>query len=191
MKLKLSESEVSLRVQFDEIFGRNIEDESLRVVVGDEMVNIITQRTLSGRGVESGRVVRFPPYTKKYAALVGKSVNQVDLEISGEMLNSIEVIETTSKYIDIGILGNQAPKAHGHMTGFAPYGGSKGPGPRRSFLGLTKADLQKIKTKYKSDVEKIKKVTAKNFMGETQTSDITREDILSALSLLKKGKIGF
>lgn len=190
MKLKLSENEVSLRVQFDEIFGRNIEDESLREVVGDDIIEIITSRTTSGRGVEGGRVVRFPPYTKKYAALVGKSVNQVDLEISGDLLNSIEIIESTSKFIDVGILGDQAPKAHGHMTGFAPYGASKGPGPRRSFLGLTKADLQKIKTKYKSDVEKIKKVTAKSYQGKKDVA-LTADDIRMALALLKQGKIGF
>lgn len=180
VKTNLDKSEVSIEIDLVDMFGRSVRDEDIRQIIADQVIETIQRRTLKGFGVENGRVVRFKKYSPKYAKLKGQS--NVDLELSGSMLNSISVIKSTPTKILIGISNEDAPKAHGHMTGQE----GKGPLPRRSFLGLTSEDLSQIKSKYKTDVEKIAKTTAKDFQTEkpVQVSGFTKEDVLEALRLL-------
>lgn len=186
MQLVATINQSYLKIRFDEIFGVNLYDEDLRTVIGDEFISIIQKRTTKGLGVENGRIVKFKPYSKKYAEKTGKDRNKVDLDLYGDLLNSIEILKSTPQVIEIGIVGDQAPKAHGHLTG--QYG--KGPLPRRSFLGLTKQDLTDIRNKYSRDVEKFPKLTAKNFQGESKLN-LSASDVLEAIAALKSGKVGF
>lgn len=187
MKLSLSEEKCSIIIPMDEIFGQKVGDSEIREMVADDLIATIIKRTQSGRGVENGAIVKFKSYSKKYSALTGKARSKVDLDQNGDLLNSIELLNSTASQIEIGIEGDQAPKAHGHMTG--QYG--KGPLPRRSFLGLTESDLKKIKSKYKSDVEK-NKTTASMFKDSTaQKLGFTADDVRTAIEMIKQGKIGF
>ena len=181
-KLNLTEELVSLKIDLKELFGRSVPDEDLRQIIADDLISVIVERTTSGYGVENGKSVKFKKYSKAYAKKTGKK--QVNLDESGGMLNSIHLIDSTSRSIEIGIDDDHAPQAHGHMTG--QYG--QGPLPRRSFLGLTDQDLKKIKSKYRREVQSLSTQTAKDFLnqGPDEILGITSDDIRDALKALNR-----
>lgn len=178
-KLNLTTSKVSLELDLEELFGRKIKDASLRQQIAEDALNIVLRRTLQGYGVERGRAVKFKPYSKAYAKRKGQT--KVDLEQKGRMLNSLRLISSSPGKVEIGIDDDNAPKAHGHMTGMDGLG----PLPRRSFLGLTEDDLRKMKSSYKTDVQNLFKSTAKDYEN-TKTPEkfgFTQEDVKEALRL--------
>ena len=173
---------VSLKIDLEDIFGVPVKDAALRTEIADELISTIISRTQSGYGVEDDKIVKFVKYTKDYAQKVGKSRLKVDLDLKGDMLNALHEITSEPKELEIGIDDHNAPKAHGHMTG--QYG--KGPLPRRSFLGLTQKDLNKIKARYQDEVQGNFEKKADEFFNQEQKQAIglTREDILAALEEL-------
>jgi hypothetical protein len=70
------------------------------------------------------------------------------------MMASIDLIKDNSKVMQIGIDNEEAPKAHGHMTG-------DGTAPRRPFLGVTKEDLKEIKEKYADEIGNAPEIKSK------------------------------
>ena len=68
-----------------------------------------------------------------------KSVGAVNLTLTGEMLNSIELIDNNNIALTIGFKDElQAAKAHAHITG------ANGRTPVRDFLGLPPFELSSI-----------------------------------------------
>jgi hypothetical protein len=187
VKHTTTEEQVSLRVDFVKWFGVPVKSPDLRQSIADDLIQIILDRTQSGYGVEKGEIKKFQKLTKKYADRVGKALSPVTLDLFGDMLNAIKPIESNRNYVDIGIAGDQAPKAHGHMTG--QYG--KGPLPRRSFLGLTGKDLDKLKSRYIAEVQSSGFKKASEFLDQenVSTPEITREDILAALRELRNLRV--
>lgn len=111
--------------------------------VGREIVRTIEKRTLSGKD-KSGN--SFYPYSKEYKEsmefrIAGKSPNNVNLKLTGEMLGDLSVIAIDEKKGQI-IIGfedeQQKAKAHGHITG------AEGNLPVRDFLGISKSELEDI-----------------------------------------------
>ena len=166
------------------MFKSQIPSQSLRSKIANDVIKTILDRTSKGFGVtESGNQYKFPKYSKKYKDLKGQS--DVDLELTGEMLSDITTIDDGNDFIEVGILGPTVPRAHGHMTGQE----GKGPLPQRRFLDLTKRELDSIVNKYKADVSKQKKVTARDVIGSREVVDgITEDDIRSAIELIQTGR---
>jgi predicted ATP-dependent Lon-type protease len=84
---------------------------------------------------------QFVGYSKEYmdslAFKIGRKTSQVNLKLSGDMLQSIEVIAAHDGAIIIGFTDSaEIPKAHNHITGDTL--------PKRDFLGLPKDELNAI-----------------------------------------------
>ena len=187
IKPTTTEKQVSLRIDLIEMFGLPVKSADIRQLIADDLIQKIQDRTLSGYGVDNGRTVRLKKLTKKYADKVGKPLTPVNLELSGDMLNSITLIDSTRNWIEIGINDEkQAPKAHGHQTG--QYGA--GPLPKRPFMGLIDSDLTKLVPKYKKEVESAGYKKASEFLDQqaenVSSVGISRQDILDALASLNK-----
>ena len=184
-KQTIKETEISLRFKTKDLFGKAIADDALIESMAYDMIDKIRNRTLSGYGVwEDGRVKKFVKYSPKYEAAKGQT--NVDLEFTGDMLSSIELLDYSPQSFSIGIIGPDAPKAHGHMTGQ----NGVGPLPKRPFLNLTDSDISSIVRKYKDDVDRQSDKTARKSFADNRadTFGFTEADILDAIKLLQSSK---
>lgn len=114
--------------------------------VAEEILNFIVERTKKGYGSDGEK---FPGYSPSYKAsdafkLGGKS-STVDLTLSGEMLDSLEVLEAKRGKIVFGFAkdSDMNGRADGNCRG--SYGTSKDdPSKARNFMELSGKELAKI-----------------------------------------------
>lgn len=132
----------------------------------------------------------FKNYTKSYADFKGVNRNDVDLKLTGSMLEALKVLKIGRDYIDIGFDGrtNQDKKAEGNILG--SYGKLPDPSKARDFLGLPKSQLNEILAEFKmseeesanqnfeDNVDRIAKELSPN-----QLEKIRQQQLLSSLGL--------
>lgn len=126
-----------------------------RQAIAQEIVDFIVQRTQKGLDVKGNAWTgKRGEYSKAYAEsldfkIAGKKKGKVDLTLSSEMLNDLEIIKTAKGKIELGYKrGNPSyGKAEGNILG--TYG-SDTPirGKSRPFLGISKEKLVEIVTPY-------------------------------------------
>lgn len=122
-----------------------------RVAIGVEIIDHIIERSKAGKDKKNNDL---PSYSKGYVdsfdfKLAGKS-KKPNLELSGEMLNSLTVLNHKSGEITVGIPRDDDfnnAKAEGNIKG--TYGQKKPiKGKKRDFMGISRSDLGKITEKY-------------------------------------------
>ena len=114
--------------------------------VAEEILNFIVERTKKGNGSD-GKA--FPGYSKAYKEsldfkIAGKS-SKVNLTLSGEMLDSLEVLQAKKGKVVIGFSSGSEMngRAEGNILG--TYGSSKpNPSKARNFMELSNKELSKI-----------------------------------------------
>lgn len=122
----------------------------LKEAIAQDIIDFIIDRTQSGKDVE-GR--SFKGYSKEYAESLefqafGKSKSEVNLTLSGQMLGTMDLIDTSGDSIIIGWTdAEESAKAFNHQTGDTV--------PARPFFGISERDLEnEILPKYRSELEK-------------------------------------
>ena len=140
-----------VRIEIPSGFAPDIREDIAR-----EIIHFIRERTATeqtGFNPKTGRnySLRSKEYTEAYATKKGVGTADVDLLLSGDMLDAIELLRHDGKTITIGFTDpEQNGKAEGNQKG--TYGQSKPiPGKARPFLGIQKSDLDKILSKYEGD----------------------------------------
>ena len=122
-----------------------------RKIIGQEIIDFIIERTQSGKDKRNSA---FPSYSKSYKdskefEIAGKS-SKVNLSLSEEMLNSIELLSHSDGEVVVGFNRNDSRNngvAEGNIKG--TYGqASPIPGKKRDFLGITAGDKGEIQDKY-------------------------------------------
>ncbi len=137
-----------IRIEIPEEIGP-----SDRQAIGDEMVSLMISNARDGKGVrwegDRARTRHFPAYTKEYEKFKGQK--NVDLTLSGDMLDALTVISHQKGSILIGFENGtkENDKAEGNITG--SYGRSPNPRKARNFLGLTASDIKSIVREYRGD----------------------------------------
>jgi hypothetical protein len=125
--------------------------------VADLIIERIVNRTDQGKD-KDGR--KFAGYSKSYKEsldfkVAGKT-NKVDLQLSGDMLAALSVLDQTSRSVVIGFErgSEENAKADGNIRG--TYG-KPTPDPKkaRDFLGISERELIKIVKFVQSEDEKI------------------------------------
>lgn len=112
-----------------------------RKKIADELIDVMVTQAELGKGLYGTRRKSFPKYSKKYF----KYGEDVDLVLSGEMLNAIDVLESTDDSLTIGFEDGtlQNAKADGNIRG--TYGKSRANSKKaRPFLGVTASELNDI-----------------------------------------------
>lgn len=143
----LNESNLKFTIQVSEDL-----DASQRKSIGEEVIDQIIKRTREDNRNKDGRP--FPKYSTKYTGSVdfknaGKSIDNINLTLSGDMLDDLNIIKHGVGFIDIGYKPSYsgAGKVEGNVIG--SYGQ---PFPRtskaRNFLGIQKDELSEIVDKY-------------------------------------------
>ena len=149
--LKLSENEVSQTIDLRELFGVSLSGNgALKEAIAQDIIDLIKERTDSGKSVNGGNLKK--PYSKTYSEslefeVFGKSKNDINMKLTGTMLDTMDVLSNSANTIKIGWSGDeQAAKAYNHNVGDTV--------PKRPFFGINKSELNKIKSKYESVVER-------------------------------------
>lgn len=114
-------------------------------LIAEEIIDFIIERTKNGKGMDGER---FPGYSKAYKdsldfKIAGKT-NKVDLTLSGEMLDSIELIQAKKGKIKFGYSdsNDMAGRAEGNILG--SYGGTPNSKKARNFLEISPKEIAKI-----------------------------------------------
>jgi hypothetical protein len=154
--LIVEEDLVAQEFDLEEILGVDLsQDETLAAEIGQDVIEFIQKRSLDGQGI-GGKKLK-SPYSKAYTKttefeVAGKAPTDVNMRLTGEMIDSIEVLDFDGSVLTVGIEGDQAPKAHGHMTGK----NGEVPAMQREFFGLTENELEKILDNYSSRIDQLK-----------------------------------
>lgn len=119
-----------------------------RELLGQEIVDLISERTVSGYDKNNRP---FKKYSKEYAKEKGQ--DNVDLVLSDDMLSNLEVLRHEKGKIVVGYAKEYdgMGKVEGNITG--SYGGDPNPKKARDFLGLTKKDLAMLISKVRDESE--------------------------------------
>jgi hypothetical protein len=140
---------------------------SEREAIAYDLVTYIQKRTLRGKG--KGNKSWTPPankYSKDYKKSLDfkfkRDKSKVNLELSGDMLSSIDLLKNRKGEIIIGISESDPDhgKAEGNIRG--SYGQPTGKRSKaRDFLGIDPGEIKKILAKYPTkQKEKIKERVA-------------------------------
>ena len=120
-----------------------------REAIALEVIDRIKRRTKSGLDKDGKPFAGYSEAYKKSQdfKIAGKS-SKVNLVLSGDMLDSIEIIDNfRNGKVVIGYTDEtQGGKAEGNILG--TYGQQKKVGPARDFLGISDSELDAITRKY-------------------------------------------
>ena len=125
-----------------------------RVALAIEVIDQIQERTSKGKDKKGEN---FTGYSKGYTGsfdfkLAGKG-KKVNLELSGEMMSALTLLNHASGSITVGYSKDDEfnnAKAEGNIKG--TYGQKKAiPGKKRDFLGISKDELKEITDKYPTE----------------------------------------
>jgi hypothetical protein len=122
-----------------------ITDLDKREELADLIIERIVERTDQGKDKDGNA---FAKYSKAYKdSLDFKNAGKgstPNLQLSGDMLAAIKVLESTKNYITVGFEkgSTENGKADGNIRG--TYGNPSPVGPKRDFLGISEKDLVKF-----------------------------------------------
>lgn len=172
---KVTKYTASQTIELDEAFGIDFKgNRELREYIGQLIIDRIRTRTEAGIGMkisDSGKGKVFDltsvPYSKKYVESAefknfGKSKNDVNMTLTGDMLGLMDVVDQSGNTITIGWDDDtQQAKAANHIKGVTV--------PARPFFGISNEELKSIVKEVKPDLEKaldIKKTEGKDAFAE-------------------------
>lgn len=145
-KLKLNESEVTVTIDLEKLLGRAAKDRTVREVFFQAAYDQMLNRLDDGKDFK-GRAMK--KYSKQYKdslayAAFGKD-GTVNLTLTGDMINSVEILEQDESKMTIGFDGDlNNKKAYAHMTGYKGHKWLDGKVEKREFFGWTDAALKEI-----------------------------------------------
>lgn len=144
-----------------------------REAIALEVIDRIIKRSKSGVDRNGDK---FPKLTKQYSKykreIAGSGAS--DLTLTGDMLDSIEILSNNSKSVLIGYKNGSTEngKADGNIRG--TYG-SNTPNPQkaRDFLGVSESELNKILNKYPKGEEISKERAVKKLLTEESAARLS------------------
>ncbi len=116
--------------------------------IGNLIVKQIRERTMDGVGVdETGREYKLAnrPYSQSYSEYKGVSRTDVDLTLTGDMLENIFVKNVDDKKIEISVKSRDYGKLRGAEEGVKQKVGGRVKLVKRPFFNVSKNDLEEIK----------------------------------------------
>lgn len=121
--------------------------------IGEDLINFIIERSKNGEGKDGKS---FPKYSKEYKEsldfkIAGKS-DEVNLTLSSELLDSLEVIEVSKNKIRIGYdKGDERNNAVAEGNIIGSYGKSRGSSSKaRNYLDLSHKEVKSVLVDYPS-----------------------------------------
>lgn len=173
------------RFNLKELFGVDFADmPELKQAIGQAAIEKILERTAGGDWRPGARPsARAGKYSDAYAnslafKAAGKSKSKVDMKLWGDMLGTLDVIDTDRNTVTIGWDDEQqAAKAYNHNTGDTL--------PKRPFFGLSASEVKELEIKFRDEIK------AARLELKTNGRDAYTEKAMSILEkLTNKGNDG-
>jgi len=164
---KVSKKQVSQTINLRDEFGVSFRGkDSLKQAIGQALIDKMLARISKGGGMNfgsGGRGTPFNlngvPYSKSYKKSLGfkaegKKTSPVNMELTGDMLGTMDVVKVEGNKITIGWDSgdNENLKAFNHIKGDTL--------PKRPFFGLNKKEISDTGRQFKSEVKEAFKVKA-------------------------------
>ena len=157
--LKLTQEEVAQTIDLKKWTGKDLSsDPTLVREIGQSMIDYMLKRADDNKGINNEPLIP-NKYSKEYAESLefiaaGKSRNDVNMKLSGDMLGSID-LDDQGNIIKIKVGEEQSAKAYGHMTGFKGHPTIPQGKYKRQFFGISKEEFdQQIMPKFKDELPK-------------------------------------
>ena len=157
--LEVRKGLVYQEIDLREVFGVDVSKHSaLKEKFAQACIDAITTRCKKGLDFRGSRL---PSYSDSYAEsdvfqAYGKSKNNPNETLRGDMLASLDVLNNFGNKIQIGWNDEEnAEKARGHITGYEGHPTIKG-APKREFFGLTQAQLEGLAIRFEDEIKQIK-----------------------------------
>lgn len=145
--LVVKESEISQTVDLDALANAPIsKDPALRNQIAQAMVDYLVDR-VQGENLGLDRK-GFKGYSKSYISsqnfeAFGKSEDNVNMTLSGDMMGSVDVVEQKKGKVKIAITDESAlARAYGHMSGFKGHPTIPQGKYKREFFGLSDREIK-------------------------------------------------
>lgn len=160
--IKLTKKEVSQEIDLEEIAGVDLSgDPSLKEVIGQALIDVIVERSKSGKDIDRTPFKKYPKSYKEsdqYAAF-GKTSN-VNMDLTGNMLSDIDVKPAPGSIIKLGFRDSvNNAKSFNHMTGDTVK--------QRQFFGLRDKDVKDVLTRFQTEIDSLRPEgsSVNNFIG--------------------------
>jgi len=152
--LTLSRNNVSQTINLEDILGVSfVGERSLRLAIAQRVLDYIRERTEDGKDVRGNPLSG--PYSKDYQEstvfkLLGKSANDINMTLTGNMLSSMDVLGDGASTFVIGFGDQlQRDKAYNHNVG--------GTVPARKFFGIRQGDLRDlVEDEFGDEIERLR-----------------------------------
>lgn len=170
----VTKSEISQTFDLEEMFGADISDnERLKEEIGQEIIDIIKNRTLESNKDIWG--VKFENYSSEYVSSdtfedFDKSRSDINMQLTGKMLESLEV-EIKNNEIRLFLDdSSQIPKAFNHQTGDRLK--------QRAWFGLSEDGMDKLVGIFQDEIDSLKSEEG----TDRATADRARQTALDLLN---------
>jgi len=151
-------SGVYQKFNLKELFGV-VPDAETRAAFGQAVIDRIKERTESGSGI-GGAPFKSDSYSDEYADSLefkahGKSKSDVNMELSGDMMGLMDIIQESTQTVTIGWADEKENlKAFNHNTGDTV--------PKRPFFGLSAKEVKEIAKDFKEKLPERVRENRKN-----------------------------
>lgn len=171
MRIKVSENEISQEIDLEDLTGVNLSQYPLLMnEIAQATIDFVKDRAQSGFGLGGQKLKS--PYSDAYAnslefQAAGKSKDQVNMTLTGDMLGLLDVLEQTGSIFKYGLPESQAPKGYNHQVGDTV--------PKRPWFGVEKKEfIDNVLVKFDEDINRIKENMAEDelYAGAIQRAAI-------------------
>lgn len=173
-----TKEKVSQKFDLEEIFGVDLSGRpDLKEEFGQAVIDKILERTESG--LKRGGKGNLAAYSKSYKDSAqfeqfGKS-STVNMDLKGDMLDALDIVSSSGNEVEVGFNGTlQNAKAYGHLSGMKGHKVLAGKTPKRPFFGLTRNEVEEIKSQFVDELE--------SQAPETDDEPINLEDIFRSVT---------
>ena len=145
-KLNLDKSDVNVEIDLEKVLGGSAKNEIVRESFFQLLFDSMNERLDSGKNVNNKAL---KSYSKSYKDSLAYEVfgkdGTVNMQLTGDMINSVAIQKQSSKTMKIGFTGeDENNKAYGHITGMKGHKFLEGKVPKREFFGWTDKEVKSI-----------------------------------------------
>lgn len=166
----MARRKAQLKIQLPTTIPNN---EGLKLKIGNDIIKAIQKRTKSGKNKLGQAFKKYSDSYKKSEAFkaFGKSGSKVNLKLSGDMLDLMEIRKVKGREITIGWdpSDGQDGKVENHINGVTL--------PKRDFLGIRPKELSTIIKKNKTLIDRIEQGRATERDEQLLEAQIAAEEL--------------
>lgn len=157
----------------------------LKAIVGQAIIDHIVSRTQDGKAIGGTRELK-RPYSKEYVESVefkaaGKSKNEVNMTLNGDMLGLLTQTDETANTITIGWEDEKENlKAYNHNVGDTV--------PKRDFFGLNRTEQRAIAQRLKPEIAQANEDISENGRSDLVDRALKFLDAIDASSEADDGE---